>query len=125
MNFWSFMFFVSLLIPVVMIVFGRMFMKSAPKGINGLFGYRTPMSMKNEDTWEFAHSYVGKLWFYGGIILLVITIIIMSALVKKDAESLGNYDVMLVIAQVICLAIPVFPTEKALKKNFDEQGNKR
>ena len=36
-------------------------MKKAPKEINSVFGYRTSMSMKNKDTWEFAHKYCGKV----------------------------------------------------------------
>ena len=47
MGFWFFMLAMGLLFPVVMILFGTMFMKSAPKKINYIFGYRTDMSMKN------------------------------------------------------------------------------
>ena len=62
MGFWIFMFAVNLLIPLVMVIFGAIFIKTAPKKINFLFGYRTERSMKNEDTWKFAHTYLGKLW---------------------------------------------------------------
>ena len=51
----------NLIIPFLMIIFGKLFIKNIPKEINGLFGYRTPMSVKNKDTWEFAHYYCGKL----------------------------------------------------------------
>ena len=50
------------LLPFTMIGFGRYFMKKAPKEINSVFGYRTSMSMKNKDTWEFSHKYCGKVW---------------------------------------------------------------
>ena len=39
MGFWIFMLAMGLLFPVVMILFGTMFMKSAPKKINYIFGY--------------------------------------------------------------------------------------
>ena len=77
MGFWIFMLAMGLLFPVVMILFGTMFMKSAPKKINYIFGYRTDMSMKNRDTWEFAHKYFGKLWFRLGLLLIPITVIPM------------------------------------------------
>lgn len=51
----------DLLIPVVMIVAGRMMWKHPPKNINEVIGYRTGHSMKNMDTWKFAHNYCGKL----------------------------------------------------------------
>ena len=57
MEFWIFMLIMDLLLPFTMIGFGRYFMKKAPKEINSVFGYRTSMSMKNKDTWEFAHKY--------------------------------------------------------------------
>ena len=60
MGFWIFMLIMDLLLPFTMIGFGRYFMKKAPKEINSVFGYRTSMSMKNKDTWEFAHKYCGK-----------------------------------------------------------------
>ena len=71
MGFWIFMLIMDLLIPFTMIGFGYLFLKRTPKNINVLFGYRTTMSMKNRDTWEFAHRYCGKLWYMWGGILLV------------------------------------------------------
>lgn len=62
MGFWIFMVVMDLLIPLTMIGFGRYFLKSAPKEINVIFGYRTTMSMKNRDIWEFAHRYCGILF---------------------------------------------------------------
>ena len=50
MGFWIFMMAMDLLFPVIMIVMGRYFMKTSPKEINYIFGYRTNMSMKNKDT---------------------------------------------------------------------------
>lgn len=63
MGYWFFMLAMNLLLPAIMIISGGYFMKKAPKEINYIFGYRTNMSMKNKDTWEFAHKYMGKLWF--------------------------------------------------------------
>ena len=62
MGFWFFMLFMNLLMPLIMIGLGRYFMKNAPGNINIVFGYRTSMSMKNQEPWKFAHEYCGKLW---------------------------------------------------------------
>ncbi|MBO5057040.1 MAG: SdpI family protein [Lachnospiraceae bacterium] len=62
MWFWWFMFVCDLLIPVFMIICGRMMWKNSPKSINGIIGYRTTRSMQNKDTWRFAHDYCGRLW---------------------------------------------------------------
>lgn len=55
------LFICNLLIPVVVIVTGRIMWKHYPKNINGLVGYRTTRSMKNMDTWRFANEYCGRL----------------------------------------------------------------
>ena len=74
MGFWIFMMVMELLIPLIMIIFGKYFSKKSPKEINYLFGYRTSMSMKNKDTWEFAHKYCGKLWLKIGWIMFVVSL---------------------------------------------------
>ncbi len=71
MWFWWFMFCCDILTPIVMIIYGRMMWKHPPKKINGLSGYRTSRSMKNMETWIFAHKYCGKLWWIIGWITLI------------------------------------------------------
>ena len=72
MGFWIFMLIMDLLIPFTMIGFGKMFLKKAPDQINYVFGYRTSMSMKNQDTWgctSLLRKDLVYLWTYsfGGI----------------------------------------------------------
>lgn len=90
MGFWIFMLIMDLLLPFTMIGFGRYFMKKAPKEINSVFGYRTSMSMKNKDTWKFAHKYCGKVWYVCGIIMLPITVIFMLLVIGKNESCLLN-----------------------------------
>ena len=70
MLFWIFMLLFVLMIPLTMIYFGRRFFKSPPKSINATFGYRSTMSMKNQETWKLAHTVCGRFWFRCGRILL-------------------------------------------------------
>ena len=73
-----------------MIGFGKYFMKKAPKEINSVFGYRTSMSMKNKDTWEFAHKYCGKVWYVCGMVMLPITVIFMLLVIGKNEDCVGR-----------------------------------
>ncbi|MBE6050474.1 MAG: SdpI family protein [Clostridium sp.] len=52
----------TLIVPITLLIVGSCFVKHIPKNINGIVGYRTSRSMKNKDTWKFAHEYCGKLW---------------------------------------------------------------
>ena len=125
MGFWLFMLVIGLLIPAVMILFGAIFTKTAPKKINYLFGYRTAMSMKNRDTWEFAHQYIGKLWFRAGLLLVPITVIPMLLVIGKTQNVVGTVGLIAGFIHTIVLIVPVFYTEKALKKAFDQDGKRK
>ena len=98
MGFWIFMVIVDLLIPFTMIGFGWYFRKQAPGAINWVFGYRTEMSMKNKDTWEFAHNYIGKLWYRIGLIMLPLTVIPMLFVLGRDKDTVGNLGAAITIA---------------------------
>jgi len=125
MGFWIFMLIMDLLFPVIMIAMGRYFMKTAPKEINYIFGYRTNMSMKNKDTWEFAHKYIGKLWFYLGWLLVPITIIPMVLVIGYNEDIVGTVGCIICVIALAILMVPIFPTEKALKKTFDNDGKRK
>ena len=125
MGFWIFMLAMNLLFPLIMIVMGRYFMKKSPKEINYIFGYRTNMSMKNKDTWDFAHKYFGKLWFRLGWLLIPISVIPMLFVIGKGEDIIGTVGMVVMVIDLILLIAPIFPTERALKKIFDKDGNKR
>lgn len=125
MGFWIYMLIMDLLVPVTLIGFGKYFKTKAPKEINAVFGYRTSMSMKNRDTWEFAHKYCGKIWFICGWILLIVTIVAMIPFFGQGADVVGIVGAVLLGIQMIPLVGSILPTELALRKRFDKSGNRR
>lgn len=124
MAFWVFMAVVSLFIPIIMVIFGKSFLKAAPKEINGIYGYRTAMSMKNQDTWEFAHKHFGKVWFYAGLILLPLNIIPLLFVMGEGKDLIGTVGILVCLIDTAVMLLSIIPTEKALKKNFDSDGNR-
>ena len=125
MGFWIFMLLMDLLIPLTMVVFGKMFMTKSPKNINVVFGYRTTMSMKNKDTWEFAHKYCGKLWLKCGLVLLPLSIVPLIFTFNKGTDIIGTVGGIVCVVQLILPIGSIFPTEAALKKTFDRNGIRR
>lgn len=125
MGFWIFMLAMGFLFPVVMILFGTMFMKSAPKKINYIFGYRTDMSMKNRDTWAFAHKYIGKLWFRFGLLLIPITVIPMLFVIGNSENVVATVGLIVSFVNTVTLIVPIFFTEKALNRIFDKDGKRK
>lgn len=125
MGFWFFMLGMDLLCPIIMIIFGRIFLKAAPKDINYIYGYRTSMSMKNRDTWEFAHKLFGKIWIWTGVILLPVNVIPLIFVIGKSTDIISIVGMIVEAVNVIVIILSIFPTEIALKKTFDENGNRK
>lgn len=124
-GFWLFMLITNLMIPVAMICLGKLFMHKAPQNINYTFGYRTTMSMKNQDTWRFAHKYCGRLWFIGGLILLPVSIIPLLCVLGREIERIAAVGTVVCFAQIVPLVGSIIPTEIALKRAFDKNGQRK
>ena len=124
-GYWLYMFVTSLLIPCIMIVFGILFSRRAPKKINVWYGYRTVRSMKNEDTWSFAHQHLGRTWMIVGAVMLVISVVPMIAVLGKDDDTVSVVSLVITMVQLIPLIASIFPTERALKNTFDENGSRK
>lgn len=125
MGFWIFMTCMNLLIPLLMLIIGIVFIVRPPKNINTIYGYRTHRSMINLDTWAFAHKYCGKIWIVIGSIMLPICLVIMLLIMKEDSSIVGLLGTFLTIIEIVPLIYSINPVEKALNKNFDEDGNRK
>ena len=117
----------NLLTPLVMIIYGRIFEKKPPKIARSkfAFGYRTVMSMRNEETWEYAHRFFGKLWFGLGIAVGLISIIVLFFFIGKDKDTVGFAGMIICYVQLLAMLLPVIPTELALRRRFDKYGNRK
>lgn len=109
------------LIPIMMITFGLLWKNNPPGSINWVYGYRSSMSMKNADTWKFAHMHNAKIWRWSGGIWLVISIIPMF-LFKDDYEKVSEW---VNIIGLLLILVSLIPTEIALRRKFDKKGNLR
>lgn len=118
MWFWWFMLICDLLIPVLMIVFGDVMRKHPPKSINVVIGYRTSRSMRNIDTWNFAQKYFGCLWWKIGWAMLIPSLLLHIPFYHDSDNTVGTLGGILCTVQGIVMLVPIFFTERALKKNF-------
>lgn len=119
MGFWVFVTICNLMIPVLMIVIGKVFIKNPPKTINGIYGYRTSRSKRNQETWNFAHLYCGKLWWKIGWIMLPFSVIGMLPAIGNNDDIVGGLSAVVVTVECIVLVVTIFVVERALAKEFD------
>jgi uncharacterized membrane protein len=104
------------LAPLVLVVF-LLFKKKPPKERNIVYGYRTPASMRNQDTWKEANEYSAKwgvrlVWGVLGFIQ------IPTFLFMKMEESIMISSGALVVAVVAVIIM----TEIRLRKVFNGRG---
>ena len=123
--FWWYMLAVSMMIPVIMIIAGRIMWKRCPQKINWVYGYRTARSMKNADTWRFAHEHCGRLWWRIGWILLLPTALAMLPVYGRGENPISIAGLLIVTVHLIVLIASIFPTERALKQAFNDDGSRK
>ncbi len=80
------------------------------------------MSRKNQETWDFAHEYAGKVWMKSGFFVLVVSIILIVLL--RNTKEYDHYMLNLFYVQMALMMVVIPMTEKALRKHFDKEGNR-
>ena len=122
---WVFMLAMNLLIPATMVGVGRLFRTSPPRKINKGFGYRSNRSMKNQDTWDFAQRYMGKVWWKWGWALFPLGVFGQAlTLLCPTVESMCSWSIVPTMVETAIMVASVFPVERALKRTFDKDGNR-
>ncbi len=114
-------------VPALLLGFGWRFMKKPPQDINGAYGYRTSMSMKNQDTWEFAHQVCGRVWWRMGWLVLALSAALLAWMETRPGGEQTNWllGTLAALAEAAVLILTIIPVERALKKTFDKEGNRR
>ena len=74
---------------------------------NYFAGFRVPWALENEDNWRRTHQLASKIWFWGGIALAVI-----SLLVKLEA-----FIIIFISSILIMTIIPVIYSYRIYRKS--------
>ena len=118
-------FIVNLIIPAVMLFGGHMMKTCPPRSISRWVGFRTALSMKNADTWAFAHACCGRVWWKAGWISLALSVLVQLPFAKASEETLETLALVMVLAQSFMLLGTVVYVQRELKLMFDERGRRR
>ena len=121
MTFWILHACAAALIPVLMLIVGWLMHKHCPRRINSILGYRTAASKKNEETWQFANTYFGKLYERIGLISLIPSVVILLPFLHSSRDVIESMTSTVAILQVALLLLPILQTEKAIRKQFSEE----
>lgn len=122
---WQFWLPCSIIIPALMMILGFWMNKFPPRKINRFFGYRTKRSMKNSDTWNFAHRQSGKTVGISGVLLLIFSLLFMFNFCHSNENTLATVGTIITLAQTAILILAFLHTEIALKNAFHDDGTKK
>lgn len=125
MEFWFFMLFLVASLPLAILIIGIIFFNRPPKNINFFLGYRTDLSMKNAQTWEFANRLLGKIWLILGAALLPVMCVPMFFVMKSSEHTIGVLAAILASVSLLPIIFSGFFVEIQLKKNFTPAGKRK
>lgn len=109
-------------VPIVMIIFGNMFLKNPPKEPNWAFGFRTKFSMKSQETWDFSQNLIGKYWKTLGLVLLPHSNATLAIMNGYDIDTIGKVVGVIEIVQCLFMLGSTVAVSAKLKKVFDANG---
>jgi len=107
-------------IPAMIVFFGHVFIKHPPKSINFAYGYRTKRSTASKAAWGYAHQVCGRLWYKGGIFLVILINIIFITTGLFFSEYLYNVFYILFLIPLAYMLFSIFYTEIKLKQQFEK-----
>lgn len=79
---------------LLLMVLGNYFKVIQP---NYFIGIRTPWTLENTEVWKITHVFAGKLWFTGGLIILIGALVFTS----------GSFSVIFISIIVVLALVPI------------------
>lgn len=110
---------ISITAAIIFILFGFILMKYPPKSINKVYGYRTPLAMKNQDTWDEAQKHSGFIIMILGAFNGIIGVWSIAL-----PMGINNEKVQTIILLVGVVIMMIFE-EMHLKKLFNKDGSRK
>lgn len=108
--------------PIILLLSGLLLLLFPPKNRNYIYGYRTRLSSKTQQTWDFANKLAAKLLVGMGSVSLVLAIIALGAIAKLPNNLLERaYSIAVPLSAVVFLLLLlmlVFIVQVKLKKMF-------
>jgi len=111
-------FFAGLLVPLALLLVGIAWKIKPPAREDSGLAYRTALSERSQETWDFAHRQISRLWTRLGVILGVLT----AALVRFWVKDTFPLLLWVLAGQMIFVCSSAFFVDTLLKASFDEDG---
>ncbi len=108
------MFIIPVSTGLIFLIVGFIMMKFPPKKINGLYGYRTVSSMKNQERWDFAQIYSAIEMMKLGVVLALTGLLGFIVQPNEKIATLIGISFMVILVVVLFIRV-----ESAIKNKFN------
>ncbi|MHB1922650.1 MAG: SdpI family protein [Chitinophagaceae bacterium] len=111
----------DILAGIIFLIMGRMILRFPPKNMKNIFGYRTYLSSRNEETWKEGNRYAARFSIKLALILIPIGLFLGFVFHHQD-----HFFYLLSVLPVIIAALMLLGyTEWHLSITFDKFGKKK
>lgn len=101
--------------PVLLLIFGLMFLTKPDAEINRSLGFRICREDASEATWKYAQHLAGQYCAGAGGILTIITLLVLLFTIGANALGMLTATTICLIVQLITLLVIRFLLKKAVK----------
>ena len=116
-----------LILPLLIIAFGKMLLNNPPNQSKNAYGYRTRRSSLSQESWDYAQKYsghylcsIGKITLIVSTIIAIVAVVILSLINVEESSLILQLLVYIPVGiQIIALLSVVPYTEKELKRKFE------
>lgn len=115
-----------LICPLIILFAGQAMTRMTPDKPNPFIGYRTALSMRNEDTWYFANRDCGQKFRKSAVWLCVASAaVILFAGSAASVDMLSALVMIVVAAQCVWLVVVVSLVQRDLRRTFNDDGTRK
>lgn len=114
-----------MVMPIIMMILGLIFKNGGPDNIDAFYGYRTAMSTKNRNTWNFAHRYFAVILRRIGSAMLFVSALLGCVGFFCNEVIQNILYIIVLTTQCAIFIAALFPVESALNRKFDKDGNRK
>lgn len=93
--------YIYIIMGTMISLLGNLFLNLKP---NYFVGFRTPWALENEKVWKHTHRMGSKLWFFGGLVMIIINLI-------PDLANQAKVISMIIISILIIVPLVYSYTE--------------
>ena len=111
--------------PVLMLLFGLLYVFAAPKEANYHFGYRCYYGMGSVEAWRYTQKLAGIVFAALGLILSVAMLLISGSFPQMETMELLWRTVYVLAAQAILLGVSCLAINTVAALRFDRKGLER